>query len=69
MRCATERLLQMARQIRASSAVDLLLIAAARLCLRGERPVSALVNSCARALAYARDLEEWDDAERVRTVR
>ena len=62
MRCATERLIQIAQAIRAERAVEMLLTAAARLCLRGERPVSQLVNRAARAIHYARELEEWLDS-------
>lgn len=58
LRCATERLIYVARGVSPRRAIELLLIAAARLCLRGERPVSALVNGCTNAISRARTLEE-----------
>jgi hypothetical protein len=56
--CITERLIHVARGASADRAVELLLVAAARLCLRGERPCSALINGAARAIVRARGLEE-----------
>ncbi len=55
--CATERLIWVARSVSADRALWLLQVAAARLALRCERPLSLLVNGASRAAARARELE------------
>jgi hypothetical protein len=64
MRCVTERLIQVAQGSSERRALEILQVAVARLALRTDKPMSAIVNGSGRALAYARELEEWLDAER-----